>query len=356
MKLELTPARQKIIDEASKEWLGVGLSTNPADFESAEKAVGFLYNSIGKKKPHIVRLSSPFAAEIYLNLLTAAWPSEYNQTQLRSQLSDQLRGQLWSQPSDQLSDQLWGQLSDQLWGQLSDQLWGQLRGQLSDQLRSQLSDQDDLKYFGTWFSGSWDSYLWGWGDASRRIGAVYSYDLNESLDAHCHLSKSVGWLYPSNDFCILTDRPEIIKLDNEGRLHNEDGPALRYRDGYSLYSWHGVRVPHEWIEQPESLTAKTAITWANIEQRRVACEIIGWDNALNQLELTVVDTDSDPEIGELVEVSLPDVGREKFLRVLCGTGRRFALPVPPDMETALEANAWTYGFEVSDFIKPEVRT
>ena len=36
------------------------------------------------------------------------------------------------------------------------------------------------------------------------------------------------------------------------------------------------------------------------------------------------------------EVTIPDVGREKFLKVICGTGREFALPVPPDMTTPLK--------------------
>ena len=55
-----------------------------------------------------------------------------------------------------------------------------------------------------------------------------------------------------------------------------------------------------------------------------------------------IDKDDDPMVGELVEVTIPEIGKERFLRVVCGTGRKFALPVPPNMKTALEANAWTY--------------
>jgi hypothetical protein len=78
---------------------------------------------------------------------------------------------------------------------------------------------------------------------------------------------------------------------------------------------------------------------------------------LNELQAKVIDRDADPEIGELLEVEIPEIGTERFLKVLCGTGREFALPVPPDMKTALQANAWTFGVEdVRDFLKPEVRT
>ena len=51
-----------------------------------------------------------------------------------------------------------------------------------------------------------------------------------------------------------------------------------------------------------------------------------------------------------------DIGKEKFLRVLYGTKREFALPVPPDMKTALQAQSWTWGLDEKDFTIPEVRT
>ncbi len=77
---------------------------------------------------------------------------------------------------------------------------------------------------------------------------------------------------------------------------------------------------------------------------------------LSQLQPRTIDRDPDEQIGELIEVDLPGSGRERFIRVLCGTGRRFVLPVPPQMTSALQANAWTYGLDASDLRALEVRT
>jgi hypothetical protein len=99
-----------------------------------------------------------------------------------------------------------------------------------------------------------------------------------------------------------------------------------------------------------------ALTWKNTEQRRAACEILGWETVLRELNATTIDADDDPEIGELVEVEIPDIGRERFLRVKCGTGRMFALPVPPDMKTALAANAWGYDIPVDLLKQKDFRT
>jgi hypothetical protein len=155
---------------------------------------------------------------------------------------------------------------------------------------------------------------------------------------------------------MVSDRPEIILIDADNRAHCETGPSHKWRDGWSLYHWHGVKIPAEWVENKAGLSAKTALTWENIEQRRAACEIVGWAKILKELNAIVIDKDSDPEIGTLLEVDLPDSGKERFIHVKCGTGREFALPVPKDCgDTALAANAWTYGLDGVAY-RPEVRT
>lgn len=179
----------------------------------------------------------------------------------------------------------------------------------------------------------------------------------KKLDGLIELANHCGWLNVYEDVVVFQHRPESVKMDDQKRLHCQDGPAIRYRDGFSVYAWHGVRIPGEWIENTkEALTPQIALSWENVEQRRCACEILGWANILRQLGSKVIDEDADPEVGTLVEVEIPEIGKEKFLRVMCGTKREFALPVPPEMKTALEANAWTFGFEAKDFIIPEVRT
>ncbi len=178
----------------------------------------------------------------------------------------------------------------------------------------------------------------------------------EKLDGLIDLAHHCGWLSMYDDMVVFQDRPEHIKFDDQNRLHCEDGPAILYRDQWGVYAWHGVNIPTEWITKKGELTAKIALTWENTEQRKAACEIIGWAKVLRELNATVIESDEDPMIGTLLEVNLPDIGKEKFLKVLCGTGREFAIPVPPSMKTALEANAWTYGLDGNILRDLEVRT
>lgn len=194
--------------------------------------------------------------------------------------------------------------------------------------------------------------------------SFYDYMFEEVIPEKDHLARGLmelslycGWLNVYEDTVVFQDRPVFIKMDENDLLHSETGPAIEYSDGMTVHSWHGVRIPSDWIEKPETLTASIALGWENIEQRRCACEIIGWDNVLEELNCEVIDTDGDPSIGTLVEVdSVSGDGRDRFLRVVCGTGRKFALPVPPEMETALEAQCWGYNVPSDVITGIEVRT
>ena len=169
-------------------------------------------------------------------------------------------------------------------------------------------------------------------------------------------ARTCGWVCVYDEVAVVQDRPLFIRMDEQNRLHCQDGPAILYDDGFAVYAWHGVRVPPEWIRDKGHLTAHMALTWENMEQRRAACEILGWINVLSELNAVVIDEDEDPTIGTLLEVDIPDIGKEKFLRVTCGTGRNFCLPVPPDMQSALQSNAWTFGMEAHELRNLEVRT
>src|SRR5262249_2549051 len=97
----------------------------------------------------------------------------------------------------------------------------------------------------------------GWGDAK----------ILEKLEVNEKLVKSCGWTWWHENVLAISDRPSEIHRDQQGRLHGEKGPSIAYRDGWSLYHWHGTVIPAEWVSGKPP-TAAEAISWSNIEQRR----------------------------------------------------------------------------------------
>jgi len=359
---QLTPDQIAQIPVIRDEFLAHGFSTAPADFEAAKVAIAGAYKMAGLDPPAIfITTRSPHEGVIAAAMLADSrlGPAVRDQVgdQVRDQVVAQVRAQVVAQVRDQVVAQVWDQVWDQVVAQVRDQVRDQVRAQVRAQVWDQVGDQvgdqvrDQVRRA---FYGQHDA---GWLSFYEYFARVAGVDCAQRLGPLAQLSSVAGWCWFFRGAAIITDRPELLSRDNEHRLHCETGPAMRYRDGFCIHAWHGTRVPAEWIEDKANLTPEIALTWRNIEQRRAACEILGWDSILSTLNARVINADSDPEIGTLVEVDLPDSGAERFLRVKCGTGRQFALPVPPDMETALQANAWTFGYDATtDFTKPEVRT
>ena len=314
----LTPEQSAQMAGWAEKWIQIGLSTEPANFELAEDAAMRAYDLIGNKRPKIVlRASSPFDATLK-GAVAVAQLSQGVPVTADTMTQAEARALL-----KQVARQNGNELKDVLYNSGISSLWA------------------GFASFATFFR-----------DVCGLDDPVFLRNLQVNED----LVRSCGWTWWHEQVVVISDRPCVIRRDDEGRLHCENGPSMEYPDGWALYNWHGVAIPGAWVTGHKP-TAQEALTWPNIEQRRCACEIVGWHQILAELNSQVIDRDSDQEIGTLLEVDLPDSGRERFLQVQCGTGRTFAIPVPPTVETALEANAWTYGLEdVLDQFKPEVRT
>lgn len=182
---------------------------------------------------------------------------------------------------------------------------------------------------------------------------VVQLPIDYSKWAHYETLAHAGPRYLTPDFALISELPDVLKVDPENRPHCASGPFCQWPDGRALYYWHGVEIPAEWISVPGTLTPQVALSQENTELRRCGCEMLGWVNIIEALPHKVLDKDKDPQIGTLVIVDLPDAPASKFLLVQCGTGRIFALYAPHAAKTAREAQQMMY--QVKEY-KPDVRT
>ena len=68
------------------------------------------------------------------------------------------------------------------------------------------------------------------------------------------VANSAGWVVPYEHVCWVSERPAEVHADQRARLHCVDGPALRYRDGWSVYAWKGAKLSTWMIETPNQIT------------------------------------------------------------------------------------------------------
>lgn len=239
MITELTAEQEAMLAEVRDEWLTVGLSTEPADRAAAEDGVRAAYRRAGLTPPRVmVWLDSPLAGCIGAAVLG---------DQVWDQVGAKARDLVWAQVRDQVGaqvrEQVRGQVAAQVGVQVRAQVGVQVMDQVMDQVGAQVWDQVEAAV-----QGQHDAGFLGWCDALRRIGVTVD------VDGLSLVARNAGWWWPMRDAVILTDRPDTLHRDPQGRLHCTTGPALRYRDGWSIYAIHGERVPADLIETARETT------------------------------------------------------------------------------------------------------
>lgn len=116
------------------------------------------------------------------------------------------------------------------------------------------------------------------------------------LNPMMEMAEECGWVWVYDDLVVVSERPTEIHMNNAGRLHHDTSQALRYADGWGLYSWHGYRIPrsHQWIfTDRHRLTPAAIEKEGNAELRRIMLEIYGFSNYLEEREAKVISTDKD---------------------------------------------------------------
>ena len=318
-----------------EKWLEIELSCEPTKLESAKKAALDLYAQQGLEKPKFFfHFESPPSTDIGVYLL------RYHFASFKDSVRDSIWDSIWDSVRVSVENSVWDSTSASVrasvWDSTSASVRASVWGSDTGLGRDSIPNTEWLVFY----------------DYFQSVCGLNLSVINPVFEIAKHCG---GWI-PYENAVILHGRPKAIHWDDQNRLHHPNRHAIEYRDGWGMCMWHGTRVPDKWIfESEKHLNAKICLTHPNIEQRRAASEIYGWHRVLNEVPNRVIDTDSNPQIGELLSVDLPDVGEHMFLRVQCGTGRTFALPVPPDIRTAREANAWTYGLEAEEY-SPEIRT
>ncbi|MFO7572503.1 MAG: response regulator [Gaiellaceae bacterium] len=179
--------------------------------------------------------------------------------------------------------------------------------------------------------------------APRRVAALLP--LAEAAAAGL-FAFAVGWQSRMVGLIALV-RPRM-RFDEEGRLHDWDGlPAAEWPNGKGLYFWHGVEMTESAGSNPDAVTPRRVLGWANAERRRVAIERIGLERFMQAVGAEVIQQD---DYGRLWRTAR-EVDGEEFVAVevvnstaeLDGTYRRYFLRVPPSVRSARRAVAWTFG-------------
>ena len=174
------------------------------------------------------------------------------------------------------------------------------------------------------------------------------------------LHRSSGPLVVLRHEIVASERAVVLRLDGQRRPHAEDGPAIAYGDGLTVYAWHGVVVDPWVVDEPSKIDVAAIDGARNAEVRRVLIERFGAERLVREGDSELVHED---ETGRLWRRSVGPVerwgGRREeaitMIEVLNstpgpdGSVRTYFLRVPPTTTTAREGVAWTFGMRGAEY-------
>lgn len=154
-------------------------------------------------------------------------------------------------------------------------------------------------------------------------------------------------LHFTDDTLFWVAKPEVHVETIPGgrRLHSETTAAVESAVE-RLYFWHGVIVPAFVVMRPDWITLDHIAKEENAETRRVMMERYGYERYLTDIG---ADREQADDFGELFRVKRGNDTDLVMVRVINSTAepdgsfKKYMIRVPPHVETAHEAVAWTWG-------------
>ena len=139
----------------------------------------------------------------------------------------------------------------------------------------------------------------------------------QKLEGLIEAVASCGFICIKPDKVIYCDRPEIAKFDDRGRLHCEDGPALKYHDEWQFYYLSGLPVSYRYVETPaDEMKIDEVLKESNAAVRMALINKVGFKRLLATVQNRVV---SQADGNSLIEFTFP--------------GRKYISPEQPSVAT-----------------------
>jgi hypothetical protein len=377
--IQLTADQEAALARIRDEWAGIGLGVGATDRHAAEAGVRLAYQAAGLAPPErVVWLDSPLrgvlaaamvsglevgsgsrglAIEVCGELAAQGWlAGRHDGRPLRSWIGPPSWARLRAEVEEQVGRYAWMLLWARIGRALSLQLLDYRTGiaPLHRTLGDMLTPTLEL-----WrFQGAVEQSVTGGLDAIWAAIAAGVRQLfpaahgPEQLAGLERVTTAAGWWWPFERTVVICERPVTVQLDDAGRFHGVDGPALAWRDGFAIHAWHGMLVPAHLIAQLADVRVADIQAEPNTELRRIMLEHYGSDRYLREMGATRLHQDA---AGTLWRAAVP--GDEPLVMVEVvnatpepdGTSRVYWLRVPPWIRTAREGVAWTFGLSEEQY-------
>ena len=337
-KYEFTTEHRAELKPWAEKWIANGMSTKPMDAEDKAAMVAALKGQYEAANfpwhGRVVFVPSPFVARFAAGFASCIW---YLRKTFGSEATDEATRQATSQATYEATRQATSQATDAL-ADLSkwfvvDCDWLALATLLKvGKLGLRCAQEAWYMWRGGNQWSGWVAYI----SFFRHVAKLgESHKINYSKWEHYEQATIHGGpQYFHKEFVMVSDRPRVLKVDDQNRPHCMDGPFCAWSDGSALFAVHGVRVPAWIILKPEQITVAKIEAEANAEIRRIMVDKYGIERYLVEAGAEEIHKDS---TGILYRKEMPNDEAIVMVRVVNstaepdGTFKEYFLRVAPDL-------------------------
>jgi hypothetical protein len=207
------------------------------------------------------------------------------------------------------------------------------------------------KFDSDFFSGQHDAAWCGWVNYYDEVlGIDFKEEDRRRFTLFQEVAQSCNWWWPFENICVVSDRPKLVKMQN-GVIHNEEGPAIEFRDGFKIWGLEGVRVTEKIVMAPETITPEEIQKETNAEIQRIMITRYGAGKYLTETKSKIVDMDNLSLEGSAARMLCEDSAGNKWLVGTDGSTKRvYHMSVPREAKTCVEAHNMISGFDESRLI------
>ena len=249
----LSDEQWALIPQVRDEWLGIVRETAPVNRTATIHLLGQMYSAVGRPVPkNVVFLASPLQVVVTIQTLQMA------DAPVAQQISDEvhdkvcrtMEAKVFSYALDVITDWVDEEVVSLIRCRIATPVWQDLHFGLYDLIYRQLlktthGEYDRLLNWPFFNAYAKQEYSPALLDFFDRIGVP-----NPEIKPFIEAAKTGGWMVLFWDWAFISAGPDIIKRDDEGKLHSDSGPALCYPDGFSVNAIHG---------QPVTLTEESGL-------------------------------------------------------------------------------------------------
>jgi hypothetical protein len=249
----------------------------PVDSEKARLTMHELYGQMGYAPPTVLIAPSPSQTSIQTTLES----SGVDQSQLGKNLGTLLEEHLWSYLVNPLIRQRKEGSNASLYREFY-RRWGHI---LSCTINHQLTPQLERGLAILPCNGlqAYCPFKWSYFASGLDFFSSVGVELDTNkLTTLISLCRQVMAIVPLENVAIVCDRPTTIEWRGDGELHNVNGPAAIWSDGWSLWSIDGVAVDEQIVMRPETQTVEQINAETNLEVKGVRISQFGWLKYLEQ--------------------------------------------------------------------------